>query len=71
MLLAKNQRGAPKVLSFFDQLDKSPDSGLPADDSLSKYIGCAFPFVFQTKGKKDHLIASYYVPDNMDEYSLS
>ena len=33
MLLVTNRCGALKDLLFFDQSDKSPDSGLPVDDA--------------------------------------
>ena len=33
MLLVTNRCVAPKDLLFFDQSDKSPDSGLPVDDA--------------------------------------
>ena len=54
MLLVTNQCRALKDILFFDQSDKSPDSGLRADDELSKYIRHPFP------GKKDYLIAGYW-----------
>ena len=54
MLLVTNQCRAVKDILFFDQSDKSPDSGLRADDELSKYIRHPFP------GKKDCLIAGYW-----------
>ena len=44
-----NRCKAPKDLLLFDQKVKSPDSGLRADDALSKCIRCSFPRVSQTK----------------------
>ena len=49
MLFVTNRCGAPKALLFFDQSEKSLDSGLRADDALSKCIGRPFLLVSQTK----------------------
>ena len=48
-LLVANRCGAPKVLLFFDQSDKRLDSGLQADDALSKCIRRPLLLVSQTK----------------------
>ena len=47
MLLQTNRSRAPKDLLFFDQSDKSPDSGLQADDAKSKWTKRPFPLVSQ------------------------
>ena len=52
MLLLTNRCRAPKDLLFSDQSDKSPDSGLQADDEKSKWIRRPFPLVSQTKGSR-------------------
>jgi len=49
MLLVTNRCRAPKALLFFDQSEKSLDSGLRADDALSECIGRPFLLVSQTK----------------------
>ena len=51
MLLQTNRCRAPKDLLFFDQSNKSPDSGLQANDAKSKWIRRPFPLVSQTKAK--------------------
>ena len=49
MCCLTNRCKAPKDLLLFDQKVKSPDSGLRADDALSKCIRRSFPRVSQTK----------------------
>jgi len=53
MFLDQSMQGSEGSF-VFDQSDKSPDSGLWADDELSKYIRHPFP------GKKDRPIAGYW-----------
>ena len=61
MLLGTNRCAVRKALLFFDQSDKSLDSGLRAYDYVEyKCIRRPFPLFSQTKGKKDNLIADYY-----------
>ena len=49
MCLVTNRCAARKALLFFDQSDKSPDSGLRADDSESKCIWRPFTLASKTK----------------------
>ena len=49
MCLVTNRCAARKALLFFDQSDKSPDSGLRADDSESKCIRRPFTLASKTK----------------------
>ena len=56
MLFVTNRCGAPKALLFFDQSEKSLDSGLRADDALSKCIGRPFLLV----GKQKRILATNF-----------
>ena len=49
MCLVTNRCATRKALLFFDQSDKSPDSGLRADDSESKCIRRSFTLASKTK----------------------
>ena len=55
VLLVTNWCGAPKALLFFDQSDKSLDSGLRADDALSNNVSGV---LFSLSPKQQRILAN-------------